>query len=293
MISIDHQVETKVPDELFSQVATACFLVCGLQKPCTLNLCLTDNEGIRQINQAWRGIDQATDVLSFPSLQLAPDDLFDEHDARSLAIWDSEQGAFHLGDIIISLERAQAQAMEFGQSIFRELSYLMAHGVLHLMGHDHQTQEDQATMRALEEQTLATIHLDKSSDSSLLQAARDARQMAYVPYSKYRVGAALLDKQGQVFTGCNVENASFGLTNCAERTALFKAVSDGSQDYSAIAIAADQTAPWPCGACRQVLHEFAPNLRVLVTWGDGQVAQTTLDQLLPHSFTGFLEDIHG
>jgi cytidine deaminase len=87
-----------------------------------------------------------------------------------------------------------------------------------------------------------------------------------------------------VFTGINVENASFGLTNCAERTAVFKAVSEGEKKFTTIAIAAEHAAPWPCGACRQVLNEFAPNLRVLVTWEGSHVSEATLAQLLPHGF---------
>jgi len=101
---------------------------------------------------------------------------------------------------------------------------------------------------------------------------------------QYAVGAALLSADGRVFTGCNIENASFGLTNCAERTAMFKAVSEGAREFTAIAIASKASAPYPCGACRQALNEFAPNLRILVTWGDGLVEETTLPKLLPHGF---------
>ena len=97
------------------------------------------------------------------------------------------------------------------------------------------------------------------------------------------VGAALLCADGRVFQGCNIENASFGLTNCAERTAMFKAVSEGAREFTAIAIASRDAAPWPCGACRQVLNEFAPNIRVLVTW-QGGTESATLPELLPHGF---------
>ena len=123
-----------------------------------------------------------------------------------------------------------------------------------------------------------------TSDEALLQAARDAMTRAYAPYSQYRVGACLLCEDGRLFTGCNVENAAYGLSNCAERTALFKAVSEGAQAFTAIAIAAEGSAPWPCGACRQALSEFSPALRVLVTWQNGQTDESTLDKLLPHGF---------
>ncbi len=120
-------------------------------------------------------------------------------------------------------------------------------------------------------------------DQKLLAAAREAMRSAYIPYSHYAVGACLLAEDGRTFTGCNVENASFGATICAERTAVVKAVSEGARKFTAIAIAASGSAPYPCGMCRQVLNEFGPGMRVLVTWGD-EVRETTLDALLPHSF---------
>ena len=120
-------------------------------------------------------------------------------------------------------------------------------------------------------------------DEELLQKARDMKRFAYVPYSHYWVGAALRAKDGRIFTGCNVENAAFGNTMCAERTALFKAVSVGVREFTAIAIAAEGSAPFPCGACRQSLYEFAPELRVLVTW-DGNVREAGLNELLPEGF---------
>lgn len=121
------------------------------------------------------------------------------------------------------------------------------------------------------------------TDKELLGLAREASKKAYVPYSKFAVGAALECRGGQVFTGCNVENAAYGNTLCAERTALCKAVSEGAREFEAIAIASSGSAPFPCGACRQSLYEFAPELRVLVTW-DGNVRKTTLRELLPEGF---------
>ena len=125
------------------------------------------------------------------------------------------------------------------------------------------------------------------TDAMLYQAARDAMKNAYVPYSNYRVGAALLAKDGRLFTGCNVENAAYGNTLCAERTALVKAISEGVREFTKIAIAAKGSAPFPCGACRQSLYEFAPGLEVLVTWeGEEGVFEkkTTLAALLPEGF---------
>ena len=139
-------------------------------------------------------------------------------------------------------------------------------------------------MRHKEEQSLQAVGMARITDEELLQRARDAMKHAYVPYSHYRVGASLLAADGRVFDGCNVENASYGLTNCAERTALFKAVSEGATQFTTLTIAAEGFPPWPCGACRQVLSEFCANLRVLVTH-DGKVEQSTLQELLPHSFS--------
>ncbi|MCM3358402.1 cytidine deaminase [Psychrobacillus sp. MER TA 171] len=121
----------------------------------------------------------------------------------------------------------------------------------------------------------------------LLKASITAMEKAYVPYSKFPVGAALLTKSGEVILGCNIENASFGLTNCAERTAVFKAVSEGIKNFTAIAIAGDTDGPIsPCGACRQVLAEFCePNMPVYLTNLKGNVTETTVSELLPGAFT--------
>ena len=120
-------------------------------------------------------------------------------------------------------------------------------------------------------------------DRELVQLAQTARENAYAPYSHYQVGAALLTASGQVFTGCNVENAVYPMTLCAERTAIAKAVSEGQREFVAIAIAT-RNGGSPCGACRQVMREFAPRLRILLADDAGHVRQFTLDQLLPDSF---------
>lgn len=120
----------------------------------------------------------------------------------------------------------------------------------------------------------------------LIEAARTAREKAYAPYSRFKVGAALQALDGQIFTGCNVENASYGLAICAERTALVKAVSSGVTEFSALAVITDLEDPAsPCGACRQVLCEFAPKLPVLLANTRGRVVETSLDKLLPLAFT--------
>ncbi|OLO38916.1 cytidine deaminase [Alkalihalophilus pseudofirmus] len=120
-----------------------------------------------------------------------------------------------------------------------------------------------------------------------MDEAKSAREKAYVPYSKFPVGAALLSKEGSVYKGCNIENASYGLTNCAERTAIFKAVSEGIHDFTAIAVVADTDRPVPpCGACRQVLTEFCrAEMPVYLTNLKGDVQEITVGELLPGAFT--------
>ena len=118
----------------------------------------------------------------------------------------------------------------------------------------------------------------------LAEAALKAREHAYVPYSKFKVGAAVRGKSGRIYTGCNIENASYRLSNCAERTAIFKAVSDGEQELLAMAVVADTPGPVsPCGACRQVMAEFGVRQIILLNI-DGDQRTVTIDELLPFSF---------
>ena len=116
----------------------------------------------------------------------------------------------------------------------------------------------------------------------LIEVALLAKENAYAPYSRFRVGAAMLTEDGTVFAGCNVENSSYSLTICAERNALFKAVCEGHTKFSAIAIVSDDAKLLPpCGACRQVLSEFAPDLTIILTTVHGDVKITSLDKLFP------------
>ncbi|MGB8643967.1 MAG: cytidine deaminase [Anaerolineae bacterium] len=118
----------------------------------------------------------------------------------------------------------------------------------------------------------------------LVQRATEARERAYSPYSHYAVGAALLGKSGRIYMGCNVENASYGLTVCAERTAILKAVSEGEREFHAIAVVT-MNGGTPCGACRQVLYEFLPpEAPVIVSDTAGHRIVYALDQLLAHGF---------
>lgn len=133
-----------------------------------------------------------------------------------------------------------------------------------------------------------TVHLPRETAEMLLGRAREARRHAYAPYSHFQVGAALLTQGGEIVTGCNVENASYGLTNCAERVAVQKAVSEGVHGYRAIAVVGpeDDLACAPCGACRQVLYEFGADLLVVTPDPGAEEGYSvhTMRELLPGAF---------
>ena len=127
--------------------------------------------------------------------------------------------------------------------------------------------------------------ISEATLNNLIARARDASQKAYSPYSRFRVGAALLTDTGRTFAGCNVENASYGLTICAERNAVFHMVYQGDQKIEAIVIYTSTDKPAsPCGACRQVLNEFGPKARVICVCNGPARADTTVDLLLPGAF---------
>lgn len=122
-------------------------------------------------------------------------------------------------------------------------------------------------------------------DKELIEVARKYREFSYSPYSKFKVGAAVLTKQGHVYGGCNIENSSYPVTNCAERTAIFKAVSEGEKEFAALAVIADTEGLCsPCGACRQVMGEFHIN-KIIMANLHGAVKVVTLEELLPYAFS--------
>ena len=121
-------------------------------------------------------------------------------------------------------------------------------------------------------------------DKKLFRMAVKASENAYAPFSNFHVGAALLAKDGKIYTGVNVENSSFGGTICAERTAMVKAISDGCREFEAIAIAGNGGTSWPCGICRQFMYEFCPELRVISGDSEDELKVYTLKELLPEGF---------
>ncbi|WP_281275676.1 cytidine deaminase [Bacillus yapensis] len=148
------------------------------------------------------------------------------------------------------------------------------------------------TQRASQEKFLnkrksRRTEIGKMDIKQLIDQAVEARNKAYTPYSKFNVGASVLTKNNNVFQGCNIENASYGLTNCAERTAIFKAVSEGENAFEAIAIVGDTEGPIsPCGACRQVMAEFCDeNTKIILANLKGEYVETSITELLPGFFS--------
>lgn len=132
------------------------------------------------------------------------------------------------------------------------------------------------------------MEIPKSLLVEMERAARQAADRSYCPYSKFSVGAAVLTDTGEIFSGCNVENASFGLTNCAERTAIFQAVAKGCTEIVAVVVYTPTTkAILPCGACRQVINEFGPKAKVVSICDTDHRIETTLSFLLPEAFNPY------
>lgn len=280
---LDAEGVSRVERELFEGVGARCLLAEALPGKYQAYLRVTDDAGIRAVNLAQRGIDAATDVLSFPSAHFRHGTAR-ENAARLRRELDPDTGHIHLGDVVISRERALAQALEYGHSSAREMGYLFAHAMLHLLGYDHETDAQRAAMRDMEEKIMRDAGLSRAiGRDALIALAREAMENAYVPYSGYRVGAAVLTGDGRAFSGCNVENASYGLAICAERNAITTAVAAGARSISAIAVAAEGSLPYPCGACRQFLREFAKDCPVYVV-NHEKTIETTLQSLLPDSF---------
>ena len=252
---------TEKTEALLARAGEAAQRAEQISVPLCVHVVLTDDEEIHRLNLSQRGIDRATDVLSFPAVSYPAGVTAGR--ARKLLEreYDPDEDACFLGDIVISLPHARAQAAEYGHSPERELAYLLVHGLFHLFGYDHMNEDEKRSMRTMEEKALDSAGMGRITDDELIGLAKEAMEHAYVPYSHFRVGAA----------------------NCAERTALFKAVYEGERDFTKIAIAADKAMAWPCGICRQALFEFSPDMTVIVAYGE-EKASAKLSDLLPHGF---------
>ena len=130
------------------------------------------------------------------------------------------------------------------------------------------------------------MEINVKNDSELMDMAKEAMKSAYAPYSHFSVGAAVETDDGEVYCGCNIENSSYGATNCAERTAIFKAVSEGYRSITRIAICdSNNSFAWPCGICRQVMSEFAVEDFYVILEDNGKISNFSLKELLPNSFS--------
>ena len=264
-----------------------------------LNVTITENEEMHEINEQYRDVDSATDVLSFPRLNyVEPGDFkslkkFLEENHEDY--FNPETDELMLGDIVVSIEKVYEQADKYGHSPLRELAFLVAHSMMHLFGYDHMTEPEAKEMEGKQEDVLARLDITRDKDikmitkatkedEALIKEAKKAMKFSYSPYSKFPVGAALLTEDGKIFTGANIENASYGATNCAERTAIFNAVSKGEKSFTKIAVVSKKGAAYPCGICRQVMSEFMNENAICLVEVDKEIKRYSLGDLLAFSF---------
>ena len=247
-----------------------------------ISLTFRSAEEIAALNSEYRKTEGPTDVLSFP-------------------MWEAEDGSFlppqdwevlPLGDIVVCPEIVAKNAVENGKTFEQETALVIFHGVLHLTGHDHDTEAGKAEMWRLQDAMVTeffddgpTRQIDDTDARALMEAAHAAREKAYAPYSHFKVGAALLFGDGTTISGCNVENASYGISLCAERNAMTTAITAGAGKPLAVAIAGERgRACPPCGACRQFLAEFNIDMKIILEDGDNMKFYK-LSELLPACFS--------
>lgn len=237
-----------------------------------ISLIIVSTEEIHRLNNEYRHIDRPTDVLSF-----------EEYEDDSL------------GEIFICDEKVREQAKSYEHSLEREFAFLLSHGMFHLLGYDHQDETHETIMIELQENLLKNTdyakinYLSNEEIEKLEEVALKYYNNAYTPYSHFHVGASLLLNDGTIYGGCNIENASYGLSNCAERTVLFKLYSEGytKNNIKALLIIGETNdAISPCGACRQVMSELM-NLDTLVvlTNLNHKRRYFSVKELLPYNFS--------
>ncbi len=273
-------------EDLLGRVADTCTELEGIEQV-EIYVRIIDAHAMRDLNRDTRGIDQVTDVLSYPSVEYRQGTARQHKKALRREL-DPETGYMFLGEMAICIDRATEQALEYGHSLTREIGFLAAHSMFHLMGYDHIEEGDRKAMRTMERRAMELLALSRDganvTDRQLLDLAIEAMERAYAPYSKYKVGACLLSEDGRTFQGCNVENASYGATICAERAAVCAGVQAGVRRFVAIAVVGEHDEAVPCGVCRQVLNEFSVDMRVVLGARDKDMRVTTLGQLLPEAF---------
>lgn len=260
-------------ERIFTKLVNNIFEYFGIKTNYIIDVNIVDNKSIHEINKEYRGIDKATDVISFA--------FFDDKDEKVISDVPTS-----LGQILISYEKAEEQAEAYKHSIEREMSFLFTHGMLHLLGFDHMNKKDELIMFNIQDEILGGHFMTKEE---LIAKAIEARNLSYSPYSNFKVGAALLTKDGKVYLGSNIENSSYPLCMCAERNAMYNAKMHGMEQdkIEALAVVADTDEPCsPCGACRQVMAEILPKTcKVYLANLKGMVKETTIDELLPFAFS--------
>ena len=294
-MAIELQWDIPVPDgmegleALLDRVAEACFDGEGIEDA---GFCvhIVDDARIQALNLDLRGIDSPTDVLSFPTVTYPRGKTARDCPKRVSREYDPAMNCANLGDCVINLGRAKAQAEEYGHSLQRELGYLTAHSAFHLMGYDHMDEKERSIMRNMEERALNAVGITREGDTpsheQLFALACEAMQNSYSPYSHFKVGACILTTDGRTFKGCNFENASYGASICAERCAASCASAAGARRFAAIAVVGSTAVAWPCGICRQVLREFSdPSLPVIVGQYGERYTVKTLAELLPEALS--------
>ena len=244
-----------------------------------ISVTFVDNDFIHKLNRDYRKIDRPTDVISFSFL--------DGVNNRDEIL--HSKGIVDLGEIYISIDRAKEQAIEYGHSLKRELCFLFVHGLLHLLGYDHMTKEEETEMFNLQNIILKKLEGEIMTKEELVAKAIEARKLAYVPYSHFQVGAAVVMNDGKIFVGANIENSSYPLCMCAERNAIYNAYLHGykKEEFVALALAADTDEPCsPCGACRQVISELLPsNTPIYMSNLKNDIKETNPVELLPFAFS--------
>lgn len=260
-------------ESLFFELMEKTFSYLSIKDNFDVDVTICDNEFIHNINKNYRGVDRPTDVISFA--------FFDDKEEKAI-----EGVPSVLGEIIISFEKAEEQAILYGHTIKREMSFLFVHGLLHLLGYDHMNKNDEKIMFGIQDAILGGHQMEIKE---LVSKAIEARKLAYTPYSHFKVGAAILCKDGQVFVGANIENSSYPLCMCAERNAIYNAYMHGKtkDDFVALALTADTDGPCsPCGACRQVISELFPaDAPIYMTNLKGAIQETNAKELLPFAFS--------
>ena len=261
---INRTEESFLPKRKIQKIVDLVLKEEGKEFPGVLVVAAVDREEIRNLKKRFFGQDHYTDVISF---------LYGFSDKDG--IW---------GEIVICPAVAKEEARTRGVRDEEEMSIVLIHGLLHLLGYGDEEPQERQVMEERQEALYQLLREEEEREKLVRKAIR-AKNHAYAPYSNFPVGAALRGWGGEIFTGCNVENASLGLTICAERVAVAKAVSQGVREFEKLAIVADSSSYcFPCGACRQVLYEFAPQLEIIAAKSDKDYEVISLASLLPRAF---------